>query len=119
MSKKILVVDDDPVIIRLVQSFLSSKGFEVVTAYDGLDALVQIKRESPELVVLDIEMPEINGYDVCHELRFNSDFDKIPIILLTIREQELDERLGKKINIEYLPKPVDTNKLLEKINQMI
>lgn len=115
MEKKICIVDDDPTVITLVEAILKKQGFAVSSASDGLDALVKIKKERPDLVILDIMMPEINGYDVCYQLRFNKEFDKIPIILLTSREQELDGELGKRSGIEYLRKPVNSQLLLETI----
>ncbi len=119
MVKKILVVDDDPVVVHLVESILKSNGYEVDTAADGLDALVKIKKEPPDIVVLDIIMPEINGYDVCCELRFNKEFMQIPIVILTETEQEIEDSIGKRVNIEYLKKPVVAHLLLEKIKYLI
>ena len=117
--KRILVVDDDPGIIRLVGSLLTSHGYEVTSAADGLEALVKIKNEKPDLVVLDIMMPEVNGYDVCYQLRFNQEFEQVPIVILTIREQELDESISQKVNIEYIHKPVDSKVLLAKIEGLL
>jgi len=119
MSTKILVVDDDPTTNRMVCSLLSEKGYAVSSAVDGLDALVKIKKETPDLVVLDVMMPEIDGYDVCYQLRFNKDFEKTPIILLTERAQEIDDKLGLRVNIEYVPKPVDSKVLFKKIEEFL
>jgi CheY-like chemotaxis protein len=116
---KILIVDDDPSSIQLVNGILINNGFETVSAHDGLDALVKIKTQKPDLIVLDIMMPEINGYDVCYQLRFNNEFDKVPIVLLTKREQELDARITERVNIEYVPKPLDTADLLKKISKLL
>ncbi len=119
MSKKILIVDDDPVIVRLMQSKLKEQGYDVFTAVDGLDALVKVKKENPDLVVLDIVMPEINGYDVCCELRFNKNFEKIPIVIVTETEKEIDDNIGERVNIEHLSKPVDIKELMEKIEKLL
>ena len=119
MPKKILVVDDDPSTVKLAEKLLQNNGYEVLTAYDGLDALVKIKRDDPDLVVLDVMMPEINGYDVCYQLRFNKDFHKVPIVLLTIRDKELDDKIGLRVNIEYCQKPVDSDVLLKKISSLL
>jgi len=116
---KILIVDDDPASIKLVNGILMNNGFETVSAVDGLDALVKIKNDKPDLVVLDIMMPEINGYDVCYQLRFNNEFEKLPILLLTKREQELDARITERVNMEYVPKPLDTADFLRKINKLL
>ena len=119
MPKKILVVDDDPTTNQMVCSLLAQKGYDICSAEDGLDALVKIKNERPHLVVLDVMMPEIDGYDVCYQLRFNAQFDKIPIVLLTDREQELDDRIGQRVRIAYAPKPVDSRVLFEKIEALL
>ena len=119
MPDKILVVDDDLTTVQLIEGILKKNHYHVVTASDGLEALVKIKKEKPDLVVLDIMMPEINGYDVCYQLRFNKKFDKIPIVILTSRNQEMDDSIGKRINIEYLSKPPNTKLLLEKIEALL
>ena len=119
MIPKILVVDDDPGNLRIVSAIVKFKGYEVLTAQDGLEALAKIKKEKPHLVVLDVMMPEINGYDVCYHLRFNKDFEKIPIILVTVRERELDESIGKRVNIDYIHKPVDSKVLIAKMDALL
>ncbi|HBR14553.1 MAG TPA: two-component system response regulator [Candidatus Omnitrophica bacterium] len=119
MVKKVLVVDDDHATLLLVKRALALKGYNVICASDGLDALVQIKKEKPDLVILDVMMPEINGYDVCYQLRFNKDFEQVPIILLTNRDQELDDSLSQRLNIEYLSKPFDTQVLLKKVETFL
>jgi DNA-binding response OmpR family regulator len=116
--KKVLVVDDDPVLVRLVKEILKSQGFTVETAKDGIDAMVMVKKEKPDLIVLDIMMPELNGYDVLRALKFTDDFKEIPVLLLTAREQELDKRIGDMMGIDYLQKPVHRESFLGKINKM-
>ena len=119
MSKKILVVDDEPATLKLIESLLNSKGYETTLAKDGLESLVSIQKEEPDLVVLDVEMPEINGYDVCYQLRFNAQYEKLPIILLTKRDQEIDEKIGKRVNIAYVPKPINSDLLFETIESLL
>lgn len=119
MAKKILVVDDDPVVIKLVETMLKNRGFDVDTAVDGLDALAKIKTSDPALIILDVMMPEINGYDVCYQLRFNDDFKRIPIILLTSRARELDKKISDRSNISYISKPVDANLILKEIEVLL
>jgi len=116
---KILIVDDDPSTVKLVEGLLRAKKYRTISAEDGLDALIKIKTEHPDLVVLDIMMPEINGYDVCYQLRFNDEFEKLPIILLTKRRKELDDLISKRANIEYVPKPLKSNLLLSKIKSLL
>lgn len=119
MSKKILLVDDDQTFIVMLTALLKRHGYEVITAFDGLDALVKIKDHHIDLILLDIMMPELNGYDVCHYLRFEEQYKHIPIILLTARNQEMDKRMAQLMGIEYLQKPIDANVLLTKIEQLL
>jgi len=118
-AKKILIVDDDKAITTLLESVLSSQGYTVLVAHDGLDGMVQVRKFIPDLIILDIMMPEINGYDVCSNLKFDERFKHIPIIVSTSRDQELDPRIGKLMGIEYLQKPVDSKVLLEKIQTIL
>ena len=116
---KILVVDDDAAIIKVLQNILLHAGFEVIAARDGLEAMVQVKDHQPDLIVLDIMMPEINGYDVCRNIKFDSPYKDIPVILLTARDQEIDPRIGQMIGIDYMQKPVDRGALLSKIKHAL
>lgn len=117
--KKILVVDDDPTVRKLVSEVLQRAGYKVTIAKDGIDAMVTIRRDKPDLMILDIMMPEFNGYDVCHSLKFDPKFKDLPIILLTAREQELDPRLGDLMGIEYLHKSCAPLELIQKVEQTI
>ncbi|MBP9853980.1 MAG: response regulator [Candidatus Omnitrophica bacterium] len=119
MVKKILVVDDDPGTLKLVGALLKSKNFDVLFAEDGLDALVKIQNENPDLVVLDVMLPEINGYDICYQLRFNKAFKKVPIILMTTRDQEMSDKIGQKSNIEYMSKPINSKLLFENLDRLL
>ncbi|MBF0504363.1 MAG: response regulator [Candidatus Omnitrophica bacterium] len=113
--KKILVVDDDRAVTTMLEGVLGAQGYSVLTAYDGLDCMVQVKKNVPDLIVLDIMMPEVNGYDVCSNLKFDQKYKHIPIIVLTSRDRELDERIGSLMGIDYMQKPIDRKILLEKI----
>lgn len=118
-KRKILVVDDDPAIVKLVKSILEGEGFDVSTASDGIDALAKVKEVKPSLIVLDIMMPELNGYDVCHKLKFDSPYKEIPILLLTSRDQEIDSRIGHMMGIAYLQKPLKREDFLNEIKKML
>ncbi len=118
-KKKILVADDDPTVVKFLESILLGKGYEVVKAKDGLEAMVQVKDHKPQLIVLDIMMPEINGYDVCRNLKFDSPYKDIPVLLLTSRDQEIDPRIGQMMGISYLQKPVNREAFLTKIDQLL
>ena len=117
--KKILVVDDDKAVITLLESLLSGQGYKVSAANDGLDAMVQVRNNIPDLIILDIMMPELNGYDVCGNLKFDERFKHIPIIVLTSREQELAPRISQLMGISYMHKPIDSKILLEKIQNIL
>jgi CheY-like chemotaxis protein len=117
--KKVLVVDDDPVVIRLVKELLKTQGYAVETAKDGIDAMLMVQKNKPDLIILDIMMPELNGYDVLKTLKFQEEYKKIPIILLTAREQELDKRISQMMGIDYLQKPLDRELFLNKVQQAV
>jgi len=133
MAKKIMIVDDDPTAVHLIKSLLEGEGYEVTAAVDGLDALAKINKEKPDLIVLDIVMPEINGYDVCLfyflflpfnnffmcELRFNKNYEKIPIVIVSSTEKEISDELGERVNIEYVSKDSDPKLILEKIGELL
>ena len=119
IQKKILVVDDDKAVTALLGDLLTRHGYTVLVANDGLDAMVQVGGNSPDLIVIDIMMPEINGYDVCRDIKFDKRFKHIPIIILTSREQELDPGIGKLMGIDYTHKPIDSKLLLEKIQKAL
>jgi DNA-binding response OmpR family regulator len=113
--KKVLVVDDDPTIIKLLEGVLGREGIDVLTAIDGLEALGQTQKHKPDLIILDIMMPEVNGYEVCSKLKFDEFYKSIPIIILTSRDRELDPRIGQMMGIDYMQKPVDSEALLKKV----
>ncbi|MBF0479680.1 MAG: response regulator [Candidatus Omnitrophica bacterium] len=119
MSKKILVVDDDPVVVKLVSATLQKEGYEVLTASDGLDAMVLIDKEKPDLLVLDIMLPEINGYDICYNLRFDEHFPPLPVVLISSCEPVMHEMVFRRTNIYFMGKPINTKLLLEKIHLML
>ncbi|MBI4309203.1 MAG: response regulator [Candidatus Omnitrophica bacterium] len=118
LNKKILLVDDDPSIIKLLQRLLS-RSYEVITAKNGAEAMAQVKTHKPDMIVLDIMMPEINGYDVCRTLKFDSPYKDIPILLLTSREQEMDSRIGQMMGIDYMQKPLNREAFLAKVSHVL
>ncbi len=119
MTKRILLVDDDPLVIRIVKKILEATDYTADFCEDGLDALVQLKNDPPDLAILDIMMPEINGYDVCYQLRYNDDYKHIPIILLTVRDKEIPDAISQKEDIVHIKKPVDVKELSEAIDTFL
>jgi twitching motility two-component system response regulator PilH len=106
MAQTILVVDDSPTEMRLVLNALSGKGHRLITATDGDQALELARREQPRLVVLDVVMPGKNGFQVCRALKSAPETEKIPVILLTSKNQESDKFWGLKQGAdEYITKP--------------
>ena len=100
---KILVVDDEQDIVETMVFMLKQKGYECIWAYDGEEGLRLAKEESPDLIMLDVMMPKINGYKICRLLKFDSRYKNIPIIMVTARGQEQDIAIGEETGAdEYL-----------------
>lgn len=119
-SKKILVVDDDPVIVKLLENRLTEVGFKVLSALEAADGLQMAINDSPDLIVLDVMMPIINGYNFCHLLKSEEGNKDIPIIFLTSRNSAEDIQIGQQMGAEaYLTKPVDISILIAKINELL
>jgi CheY-like chemotaxis protein len=117
--KKILVVDDDVVVQKLLSQILEREGYQIISAKDGIDAMLLVRKERPDLVVLDIMMPHLNGYDVCRTIKVDPDLKTIPIILLTSREQEIDKRVLDLMGIEYLQKTCRPQDLVARIQKIL
>ena len=117
MPRKILVVDDEPKIVEICRDYLHAAGFEVVTAADGLSGLKAARREKPDLVVLDLMMPEMDGLDVCRNLRREGD---VPIIMLTARVEETDKLIGLELGADdYITKPFSPRELVARIRTVL
>jgi len=119
-KKKILVVDDEPGIVKMLESRLTRSGYEVSTAMDGLDALNKARTERPDLILLDVMMPEMDGYKVCAMLRYDVKYSNIPVILLTARAHETDRKMGSQLGVrDYIVKPFDGKELMKKIEHIL
>lgn len=113
MPKKILAVDDERHIVRLVEVNLQRAGYEVVTAYDGREALEKVKSEKPDLVVLDVMMPYMDGFEVLKNLKADPETEQIPVIMLTAKAQDADVFRGWQSGVDcYLTKPFNPMELL-------
>jgi len=123
MGKRILVVDDERHIVRLVQVNLERAGYEILTAYDGIEALDKVKTESPDMVVLDVMMPRMDGFEVLKNLQADPRYQNIPVIMLTAKAQDADIFKGWASGVSsYLTKPFNPRELLvfvERIFQSI
>jgi len=120
MKKKILVVDDEKDIVDILKYNLERENeFEVLTASNGKEALAHAAM-NPDVIILDIMMPEINGFEVCKQLKNNPATSNIPVIFLTAKENEIDEILGLEIGADdYISKPISPRKVLERIKSVI
>ena len=117
MSGTILVIDDEPKIIRLARDYLERSGFRVVGAGDGQTALALARDEKPDLVVLDLNLPGMDGLDVCRALRRMSD---VPIIMLTARVEEADRLIGLELGADdYITKPFSPRELVARVRVIL
>jgi DNA-binding response OmpR family regulator len=114
--KKILVVDDEADLVETVRFPLEMEGYHVLVSYNGEDALSQARKENPDLILLDLMLPKLDGYKVCRLLKFDERYKHIPILMLTAKTQEKDKVLGLETGAdEYITKPFEMEYLLEKV----
>lgn len=117
---KILVVDDEEDIADLVSYNLSREGFVAVKAYDGESALRMVKREKPDLLILDLMLPGMSGLDICKVIRANPETAHLPIIMLTAKSDELDKILGLEIGADdYVTKPFSVKELMARVRSLL
>jgi two-component system alkaline phosphatase synthesis response regulator PhoP len=115
-QKKILVVDDEVDLVETVRFPLEVEGFNVLVSYNGEDALNKARKEKPDLIILDLMLPKLDGYKVCRLLKFDERYKHIPILMLTAKTQDKDKLLGKETGAdEYITKPFEMDHLLEKV----
>lgn len=120
MSKKILLVDDEPDALEIYSMRLEVTGYEVIKADDGEKALEMAKSENPDLIILDLMLPKIEGYDVCRTLKFDDGYKNIPIVILSALSQSADRQKAIDAGADdYFSKPVDFSTLLNRIAKLI
>ena len=113
MARKILTCDDEKHIVRLIQVNLERAGYEVVAAYNGAECLEAVKTETPDLIILDVMMPEMTGFEVLEKLKADPETENIPVIMLTARAQDADVLRGWQSGVEtYLTKPFNPMELI-------
>jgi two-component system OmpR family response regulator len=116
-QKKILVVDDEKKIVDIVKAYLEKEGYKVIVAYDGKAALDMAVIEAPDLIVLDLMLPEISGWDVCRTLRAKSN---VPIIMLTARDEDTDKIVGLELGADdYVTKPFNPKELVSRVRAVL
>jgi len=117
---RILLVDDEPSIVKMVGKRLEVEGFDVVVAMDGQEGLTKAQTDRPDLIILDLMLPKLNGYEVCTMLKQDTRFQKIPIMMFTAKAQDKDEKLGMECGANaYVRKPFRAQELLEKIRSLL
>jgi len=118
--KKILVVDDEKDVLDLVRRILIRGGFEVITALDGKEGLAKVYSEAPDLMILDINMPVMDGWEVCRKIRGDPLYKHLPIIMLTVRRTKKDQLKGLDLGSdEYITKPFSPKELIARVKTVL
>lgn len=119
-TKTVLIADDEVDIVETVKFMLESEGFDVLTAFDGEEALKIARTAIPDIILLDVMMPKINGYKVSRLLKFDKKFQNIPILMITARSQEEDRSIGEETGAdEYITKPFEISEVIDLINKYL
>lgn len=119
MRKKILIIEDETALCSVLTLRFQKNGFDVVIANDGADGLTKVRREKPDLVILDLMLPGLPGEEVCKEIRKDLVIYETPIIMLTAKSQQADTIIGKVIGADaYITKPFDAQNLLAQVNRL-
>jgi two-component system, OmpR family, alkaline phosphatase synthesis response regulator PhoP len=120
MAQRVLVVDDDHQIVRLLRSYLEQAGFQVMTAYDGEAALRDARRERPDLLLLDIMLPDRDGWEVTRQLRRDERLAALPIIMLTARVESSDKIVGLELGADdYITKPFNPREVVARVRAVL
>ena len=116
ITKKILIVEDDPGVLRATSFILEKEGYQIITAQDGLEGLKKAKEDNPDLLILDVMLPGIDGFEICHSLRSEPQTADMPILMFSAKGQESDKATGLKMGADdYITKPVDREVLIERV----
>ncbi|NMM29290.1 MAG: response regulator [Glaciimonas sp.] len=120
MTHKILIADDEPNIVISLEFLMQQSGYEVATARDGADAMQKIASFSPDLVLLDIMLPKLNGFEVCQRVRENSQWDRIKIVILSAKGREIEVSKGIALGADaYITKPFSTKDLIVQVQRLL
>ncbi len=120
MTERILVVDDEPDLLELVEYNLREAGYTVVTAKDGAAAMAEVRRQRPDLILLDVMLPDVSGTELCRRLRRDPDTSRIPIMMLTARGQEIDRVVGFELGADdYVVKPFSPRELALRVQAVL
>jgi len=120
MSKTILIVDDEAYIVTSLEYVMKSAGFEVAVAYDGEEALEKVAKTVPALVILDLMMPKLDGFEVCEKIRQNPLWKDIRIIILTAKGRDIERKKGMSLGADdYMTKPFSTRDILNRVKELL
>jgi DNA-binding response OmpR family regulator len=120
MSKTVLIADDEPNIVISLEFLLEQAGYRVMVAHDGQEALEAIQRQPPDLVLLDVMLPRLSGFDVCQKIRENPDWQHMRIVMLTAKGREVEISKGLALGANaYITKPFSTQELLAQIGAQL
>ena len=119
-AKKILIVDDEQDIVETLKFMLEAEGYECFCAYDGENGLTLAKEIIPDLMILDVMMPKINGFKISRLLKYDTKYKDIPIIMVTARSQEEDKLIGQETGVnEYITKPFELDDIIKKVKEYL
>jgi len=120
MDKKILVIEDEPGTLRFVKYTLEQEGYQVYTSQNGLEGLKKAQQNGIDLIVLDIMLPGIDGFEICHRLRARPETAHLPILMFSAKAQEIDKATGLKMGADdYLIKPADPTEILSRVKGLL
>ena len=118
-AKKILVIDDDPGMQRFLKEALESEGYEVTIASNGMQGLFSAQQDAPDVAILDVMLPGLDGFEVCHRLRADPRTSHLPVMMLTGTEREIDRQTGEKVGAnKFLSKPIELQLLLSTVDSL-
>lgn len=120
MNEKILVIEDDPIALRFARYTLSQAGYQVITAPNGLEGLRKAQTENPDLIILDVMLPGMDGFEICHRLRAEPGTARIPVLMLTAKAQDADRQTGLKVGAnDYLTKPALPSEIVSRVRALL
>ena len=120
MEKKILIIEDDPATSRLVDYSLRHEGYQVIKASNGLEGVRKALSESPDLVILDVMLPGMDGFEICHRLKSEPATAQLPILMFSAKAQEIDKDTGIKVGVDdYLTKPAAPSEIVSRVEKLL
>ena len=120
MGKKILIIEDDPATQRLVEYSLKQEGYQIITAFNGLEGIRKALGESPDLIILDVMLPGLDGFEICYRLRSEPTTANLPILMFSAKAQEIDKDTGIKVGADdYLTKPSAPADIVNRVEKLL